>query len=123
LQGGLATEQKRDLLQLALTDRPLDAVVGQDEALEIGKVLGEGQPIAAGATESPAGIAVAVLLAVPLPPIEIEDVEEVGAGLGELDGTGAVGQLAQARGVGREIGRASCREREWSAVVAESYAE
>src|SRR5690606_28855555 len=36
-QGGLATEQQRNLLQLALAHRQLNVVVDEDEALQIGQ--------------------------------------------------------------------------------------
>ena len=101
-QGGLAAEQQRDLLQLALAHGELDVVVDQDEALEVGQVLGERQAVRGGAAEHPTGVAVALLQAVALLLVELEHLQEVRALLRHVDGAGAVGQLAQAVRIGGE---------------------
>ena len=101
-QGGLAAEQQGDLFELALAHGELDVVVDEDEALQVGQVLGERQAIRGRAAEDPAGVLVAVLQAVALLAIEVEHVEEIGALLGHVDRPGAIGQLAQAGRVGGE---------------------
>lgn len=102
LQGGLAAEQQGDLLQLALAYRQLDVVVDQDEAPEIRQILGEGHAVRARAAEHAADVGVAVLVAQPLVAEELEDIQEISPLLGHVDGTGAIGQLAQAAGIGGE---------------------
>ena len=102
LQGGLAAEQQRNLLQLAFAHRQLDVVVDQDEALEVRQILGERQTRRQRAAEHPAGVAVAAFQAVALLAEELEYLKKIGAFLGHVDGAGAVGQLAQAGRVGGE---------------------
>ncbi len=99
-QGGLATEQQRDLFQFALLHGQLNVVVNHDEALEIGQVLGEWQAVGHRAAEHPAGVAVALRHLEALLAEETVDLHEICTLLDHVDGTGAVGELAQAAGVG-----------------------